>query len=129
MATITVEESNEGGRLEGALVEACRQDACVRGRLTRLGNGELDLRLESAADAGGEPPSVFASVTEGAANTLRFRIRWTPGHAGSPPPVDGETYRVAARVSEEGAELFSHTFTATYRTVEQCGTCKVYEAP
>jgi hypothetical protein len=83
--------------------------------------------LQGSSDGGG--PDVFATVeTAPTGNALRFRFFWSLDYAGANAAVDGDIYRVEARVSQLGQTLFDRRFSATYRTESVCGTmCKAYD--
>ena len=127
-ATLTIDEPNTGGRLDSALVEACRGDQCAAGRITRPDSGPpYRLVLERTTDAGSG--SINASVTSSSAGTLRIQVRFTLGVGSAVPVADGDVYTISGRVSPDGLELFSRSFTATYRDVTECSSrCKEYVA-
>jgi len=126
-ATLTFQEANGDGHLDGAFVEACAGDRCEHGTLTKSDAGaSYLLQLQPSSDGG--LTSAYASVTAGTtAGSLAFSVRWSLAYAGPDAPKDGDVYTVNARVSEGGTLLFTHTFTATYQTVTVCGTvCQQY---
>lgn len=127
-ATLTVDESNDGARLEGAIFEVCRAADCVSGVLAKTDAG-TGYQLTLARGTDGGPVEVYAQVTPApAAGSLRLRITWSLGF-GTASGLEGETYSVSARVSEKGQELFRRTFTAKYGSETVCGTtCQVFEA-
>ena len=127
-ASITFDENNAGGRLENAFILVCHRDRCAQGEVTRSDAGTgYTISLKSTADSAA--PNVDVAVEPGPGTpTLRFSLRWSLEYSGQGGPVDGDTYRVEARVSQSGQSLFDRTFTAAYQTQTVCGMmCKVFD--
>jgi hypothetical protein len=115
-AAVSFEESNAGGRLDGAVVEACRNSKCVSGTLTPPDSGS-EYTLAGFV--------LSASVTATGTGSLHFSIAWSLNNATD--IKDGDVYSVTARASDAGPPLFTRTFTATYTTMNVCGSvCENY---
>jgi hypothetical protein len=126
-AFLGFEESNAGGRLEGAMVETCLRDVCATGILAkRDGGAGYVLPLRPTVDAGG-PPEIGADVLTPPGDVLRFRISWVFGYGETSGVADGDTYTVKARIGD-GPLLFDESFVATYEEERVCGSvCKVFD--
>jgi hypothetical protein len=125
-AELTVETSNTNGRLEGALVETCwRGTTCTNGILSRRDGGAgWFLSLSNAEGSATVEATVRAAADP---DKLRIDVRWALAWGSDPGVTEGDTYSVSARVSEDGQELFSRSFVASYSTVKECGsTCKLF---
>jgi hypothetical protein len=128
LATLSFDEPNTDGRLDGSLIEACHRDRCASGRLEAPDGGNTyTLLLTNTNDAG--TVIVYATVAPSPTmqGSLRFSVQWSLAPSGPDGPATGDVFTVSAHASAGGAELFSHDFAATYQDVTVCGTqCKQF---